>query len=107
MRQAVDELHQAGRPFYGVWGTGILVETLVERGAEGDLTEAQEAIDWLANLPADDGSAMLDVTLLRLRALLARANGDDTAYRDYRHRYRAMATELDFEGHIAWAEAMT
>ena len=53
MRQAVDELHQAGRPFYGVWGTGVLVETLLERGAEGDLAEAQEAIDWLANLPAD------------------------------------------------------
>ena len=107
MRQAVDDLHQAGRPFFGVWGTGVLVETLLERGAEGDLAEAQEAIDWLANLPADEGWAMRDITLLRLRALLARAHGDDTAYRDYRDRYRAMATELGFEGHIAWAEAMT
>ena len=53
MRQAVDELHQAGRLFYGVWGTGVLVETLLERGAEGDLAEAQEAIDRLANLRAD------------------------------------------------------
>ena len=53
MRQAVDELHQAGRLGYGVWGTGVLVETLLERGAEGDLAEAQEAIDRLANLPAD------------------------------------------------------
>ena len=26
MRQAVDELHQAGRLFYGVWGTGVLDE---------------------------------------------------------------------------------
>jgi hypothetical protein len=34
------------------------------------------------------------------------AQGDDTAYRDYRDRYRAMATSLGFEGHIAWAEAM-
>jgi hypothetical protein len=49
------------------------VETLLERGAEGDLAEAQEAIDRLANLPADDGSAVLEITLLRLRALLARA----------------------------------
>ena len=54
MRQAVDELHQAGRLGYGVWGTGVLVETLLERGAEGDLAEAQEAIDRLANLPADE-----------------------------------------------------
>ena len=41
MRKAVDEMHQAGRLFYGVWGTGVLVETLLERGAEGDLAEAQ------------------------------------------------------------------
>ena len=106
MRQAVDELHQAGRLGYGVWGTGVLVETLLERGAEGDLAEAQEAIDWLANLPADDGSAMREITLLRLRALLARARGDDVAYRDLVSRYRAMAESLGFEGHIAWAEAM-
>ena len=50
MREAVDELRQAGRLFYGVWGTGVLVETLLDRGADGDLAEAQEAIDWLANL---------------------------------------------------------
>ncbi len=49
---------------------------------------------------------MREITLLRLRALLARARGDDAAYRDYRDRYRAMAKSLGFEGHIAWAEAM-
>jgi hypothetical protein len=38
---------------------------------------------------------------------LAWAHGDDTAYRDYRDRYRAMAKTLGFEGHIAWAESMT
>ena len=106
MRQAVDELHQAGRLGYGVFGTGILVETLLERGAEGDLAEAQEAIDRLANLPADDGSAMREITLLRLRALLARARGDDVAYRDLVNRYRAMAESLGFEGHIDWAKAL-
>ena len=106
MRQAVDELHQAGRLGYGVWGTGVLVETLLERGAEGDLAEAQEAIDWLANLPADEDSAMREITLLRLRALLARARGDDVAYRDLVERYRAMAESLGYEGHIDWAEAM-
>ncbi len=106
MRQAVDEMHQAGRLAYGVCGTGVLVETLLERGAEGDLAEAQEAIDRLANLPADEGSAMLEITLLRLRALLARARGDDVAYRDLVNRYRAMAESLGYEGHIAWAEAL-
>ena len=106
MRQAVDELHQAGRLGYGVLGTGVLVETLLERGAEGDLAEAQEAIERLANLPADEGWAVRDIRLLRLRALLARARGDEVAYRDLVSRYRAMAESLGFEGHIAWAKAM-
>jgi hypothetical protein len=47
-----------------------------------------------------------DVWLLRLRALLARADGDEAAYRDYRDRYRAMAASLGCEGHMKWAEAM-
>jgi len=106
MRQAVGDLRQAGHFFYGVWGTGVLVETLLERGADGDLAEAHEEFDRLANLVADDGSAMLEITLLRLRALLARARGDDVAYRDLVSRYRAMAESLGFDGHIAWAEAM-
>ena len=33
--------------------------------------------------------------------------GDDIGYRDYRDHYRDMARSLGFEGHIAWAEAMT
>jgi len=106
MRQAVDELHKAGRLFYGVWGTGVLVETLLERGAEGDLGEAQEAFERLANLPDDQGSAMREITLLRLHALLSRARGDAAAYTHFRDRYRDMAKTLGFEGHIAWAEAM-
>ena len=106
MRQAVDEMHQAGRLGYGVWGTGVLVETLLERGAEGDLAEAQEAIDRLANLAADQDSAICEITLLRLRALLARARGEDVAYPDLVGRYRAMAESLGYEGHIGWAEAM-
>ena len=40
-------------------------------------------------------------------ALLAQACGDEAAYRDYGDRYREMARSLGFEGHIAWAEAMT
>ena len=77
MRQAVDELRQAGNLFYGLWATGLLVETLLERGTQGDLAEAQEEFDRLANLRADQDSSMLEITLLRLRALLAQARGDD------------------------------
>ena len=105
MRQAVDELHQAEHLFYGVWGTGVLVQTLLERAAEGDLAEAQEQFERLRNLRADQDSAMLDITELRLRALLSRARGE-VDYPDLVSRYRAMAKSLGFEGHIAWAEAM-
>ena len=106
MRKAVDELHQAGRLSFGVLGTGLLVEALLERGADGDIAEAQQAFDRLANLAADHDSAVREITLLRLRALLSRARGDDVAYRDLAERYRAMADSLGFEGHSAWAGAM-
>ena len=39
--------------------------------------------------------------------LAAVARDDDVAYRDLVSRYRAMAESLGFEGHIAWAEALT
>jgi class 3 adenylate cyclase len=106
MRKAVDEMHEAGRLGLGVGGTGILVQTLLQRGAEGDLAEAQRAVDRLQNLTGDQGSAMREITLLGLRALLSGARGDTSDYRDYRDRYRAMATSLGFEGHMKWAEAM-
>jgi hypothetical protein len=75
-------------------------------GAESDVAEAESAIDRLAAAPTDDRLVIREVWLLRLRALLARARGDEAAYRDYRDRYRAMATSLRFEGHMKWAEAM-
>ena len=70
------------------------------------MAEAEAAIERLAAAPADEGLVMRDIWLLRLRTLLARARGDNVAYRDYRDRYRAMAKTLGYEGHIAWAEAM-
>jgi hypothetical protein len=86
--------------------TGVLVETLLDRGADADVAEAEAAINRLADAPADDGLSVRDVWLVRMRALLARAHGADTAYREYRDRYRDMAKTLGFEGHIAWAEEM-
>ncbi|AGB25701.1 adenylate/guanylate cyclase family protein [Mycobacterium sp. JS623] len=106
MRQSVDELHKGGQLAYAVWGIGVWVETLLERDTEGDLAEAEAAIDRLANLPGHDGSAMIEITLMRLRGLLARARGNDVAYWDFVRRYRAMAESLGFEGHIARAAAM-
>jgi hypothetical protein len=91
---------------WGIPATGVLVETLLDRGAEGDVAEAQAAIARLATAATDDGLAVRDILLLRLRALLARAHGDAAAYTQFRDRYRDMAESLGFEGHIAWAEAM-
>jgi hypothetical protein len=80
---------------------------VLERGADGDGAEAEAAIERLAAAPVDEGLVLRDIWPLRLRALLAKAQGDAADYRDYRDRYRDMATSLGFEGHIAWAEAMT
>ena len=107
MRAAADHLFREGRLLpWGVPVTGVLVETLLDRGSDGDVAEAQAAIERLAAAPADEGLVIREIWLLRLRALLARAHGDEAAYRDYRDRYRAMATSLGFEGHMKWAEAM-
>ncbi|MBY0289311.1 MAG: hypothetical protein K2X52_19540 [Mycobacteriaceae bacterium] len=57
-----------------------------------------------ANLASDGGSVMRDLMLLRLRALIARSDGDDPAYRELVRRYGAMAESLGFDGHVAWAE---
>jgi hypothetical protein len=107
MRASTDRLVREGQLLaWGIPATGVLVETLLDRGAESDVAEAEAAIERLAAAPADEGPVVRDIWLLRLRALLSRALGDDVAYRDLVSRYRAMATSLGFEGHMAWAEAM-
>ncbi|MGA7052810.1 MAG: adenylate/guanylate cyclase domain-containing protein [Mycobacterium sp.] len=107
MRAAADHLFREGQLLgWGVPATGVLVETLLERGADGDVAEADAAIERLAAAPADEGFVARDIWLLRLRALLARARCDEAGYCDYRDRYRDMARALGFEGHMKWAEAM-
>jgi len=107
MRAAVDHLFREGQLLgWSVPATGVLVETLLDRGTDADVAEAEAAIDQLAAAPADEGLVIREILLLRLRALLARAHGDAAAYADFRDRYRDMAKTLGFEGHIAWAEAM-
>ena len=107
LRGAVDDLFHRGQLGYCTGATAFLVETLLERGAGDDVSEAEAAIDRLAAAPDDDGLVAREVWLLRMRALLARAQGDDAAYRDYRDRYREMATALGYQGHRGWAEAMS
>jgi len=106
MHAAVDELFRDRQSLWSVPATGVLVETLLDRGTESDVAQAEATIERLAAVPADEGLAVRDIWLLRLRALLARAHGDAATYAHLRDRYRDMATSLGFEGHIAWAEAL-
>lgn len=94
---------------FGVLGiaTEALVELLLRRGGPADITGAREAIERLAATAVEPGVVVYAISLLRLRALLARACGDDAGYRRYVARYREMATEVGFEGHIAKAEEMS
>jgi hypothetical protein len=95
----------SGHP--GLSGCGIPNSgTLLDSAAEADVAEAEAAIERLSVAPSDAGLVIRDIWLLKLRALLARAHGDVTAYAHLRDRYRAVATTLDFEGHVKWAEAM-
>ena len=106
MRQAVDALLREEQVVQGIWGSAVLAEALLKRGADGDLTEAQGVIDDLAKLPDNVSGVVRDIWLLRLRALIAMARDDETVYRDRRDRYRVMATSFGFEGHMDWAAAM-
>ncbi|MEB3068656.1 ATP-binding protein [[Mycobacterium] vasticus] len=105
-RNALNQHYRSGQLGYCVFGTQVLAEMLLERGHDDDLDEAQAIIDRLVAAPLSDDYVLRDLILLRLRALLARARGDDAAYRDFAARYRAMANHLGFEGHMALAETM-
>jgi adenylate cyclase len=105
MRAAVDRLFDNGQLALCMWSTGVLVLVLLDRGTDDDVREAECAIERLAAAPIDD-LVVRKLTLLRLRALVAQARGDEAAYSDYRDRYRTMANDLGFEGQMACAEAM-
>ena len=108
MRADVDHLFREGRLLgWGVPATGVLVETLLDRGAESDVAEAEAAITRLAAAPADDGagyprkSGCCGCTLYwhTPRATTPPTATIGTATVRWRE-------SLGFEGHIAWAEAM-
>jgi class 3 adenylate cyclase len=106
IRASTDTIFANGQFGFSVMCTSILVEALLDRAGDGDVEEAEQATTRLANAPVH-GLALCDVALLRLRALLARARGDDTAYRHLSNCYQAKATNLGFEGHMALARTMT
>jgi adenylate cyclase len=105
-RAVIEEVFAPAARLNVVGPTIVLAEALLRRCADTDLQEAQAAIDRPTAVPTEPDYITHDFWPLRLRAPLARVQGDDAKYRDYRDRYRAMATSLGFERHIKWAEAM-
>jgi adenylate cyclase len=102
----VDGMFDSGGSIFIALATSVLVEALLQRGGQQDLEDARAAMNRLAAVRTDPGFVLNEITLLRLRALLARAHGDEAGYHQYRDRYRALGRSLGFEGHMKWAEAM-
>ena len=100
-----EEIDEGGVIFVPI-ATNALVEALLKRGTDGDIQEAQSAVDRLRTVEIEPGIVLYDIWTLKLRTLIAQAKGDDATYRQLRDRYRKMAADLGFEGHMAWAEAM-
>jgi len=105
-RLAVDFLHDSGEMTSLGPAVTVLVESLLGEGSDSGVAQADAAVERLAAVPTDPGFVLHELPLLRLRALLARSRGDEPAYLGYRDRYRAMANDLGFEGHMATAAAM-
>ena len=81
------------------------METLLARGAEGDVAEAEAAIERLAAAPADDGWRSAKSGCCGYGRCWPGPTATDCSTR-HLNRYREMAKSLGFEGHIDWAEAM-
>jgi class 3 adenylate cyclase len=103
--RVLDDLERSGGALYRGAATTVLVTSLIQRRAEGDLARAQEAIDRLASTPTDDGSVIYELPLLRMQASLAAAVGDGGLYRRRADQHRSRAQSLGFEGHILIASA--
>ncbi|MFC7672322.1 ATP-binding protein [Mycolicibacterium sp. GCM10028919] len=102
----VDALFSTGAVVWRAPAVIVLVEALLARGAYGDVSAARAAVERLATMPTDPGFVLHEIPLLRLRALLARADGDVLAERDFAARYLALARTCGFDGHAALAAVM-
>ncbi|PLV45021.1 hypothetical protein X011_24655 [Mycobacterium tuberculosis variant microti OV254] len=102
----VDAQFEAGTMIFRAPATTALVEALLSRGGPDDIDAAQRAVDRLAAVVTEPDFVLHEIPVLRLRALLARARGDQTGYRQFLHGFRARAAQAGFEGYLAQADAM-
>jgi hypothetical protein len=107
LRANLEHLTREGQLLtWGIPATAVLVETLLDRAADGDAVEAAAAIARVVDERHEDELALRDIWLLRMRALLARSQGRFDEYRQLADSYREMSVSLGFEGHVVWAESL-
>jgi class 3 adenylate cyclase len=104
VRSVVDGAYESGDMIWRGRATEVLVQLLVRRGSDGDHHEAQAAIDRLAAVPTDPGFVLHELPLLRSRARLALARGDENSCRNFMERHRAKAAAAGFEALMATAD---
>ena len=96
VRARVDGAYVSGDMIWRGRATEVLVQLLIERGSDGDRQQAQAAIDRLAAVPVDPGFVLHELPILRSRALLALARGDEISHRDFLEQHRARVTAVGY-----------
>ena len=95
-RAVFDEDLETGELFWAWLAATVVVESLLDRRADGDLQEAQEVIDRLAAVTPGPEYVLNEFTLLRLRGLLAQTHGDFGTHQELMARFRAKAAAAGF-----------
>jgi adenylate cyclase len=103
--RALFALHMESGVRIEVGCTGeALVGLLIDRGDTADLTEAHRVVDdWQARRP---GIPATDLWWLKSRALLAKADGNFSAYAELAKQYLELCEKLDARGRLAEARRM-
>jgi adenylate cyclase len=96
VRARLDGAYVSGDMIWRGRATEVLVQLLIERGSDGDREQAQAAIDRLAAVPVDPGFVLHELPILRSRALLALAQGDENSSRDLLEQHRARAAAVGY-----------
>jgi adenylate cyclase len=105
VRAIVEGAYESGDMIWRGRATEVLVQLLIRRDSDDDQRNAQAAIDRLADVPTDPGFVLHELPLLRSRALLALAGGDETGHRNFLEQHRARATAAGFDALTTTASA--
>jgi hypothetical protein len=104
-RRVIAEQRRTGALLHLGASTMTLVDCLLDRRGPSDSTAARSALEALESMPAEPGFVLYELAVLRIRAQLARMEGDDEFVACLR-RYASRAGALEFDGHIAAAEVL-